>query len=278
MNTPSPARLGAFTAALMCATAACAAPAAPSVNTTASCLVEPASRLTLRASVNATITALHVDRGSLVRRGQLLVSLNSGAEQALLASARLRMNSDASVQAAQARLDQTRERLRRRAELIRENFISGQDHDDAAADHRVAETALTEALHNRDLARLDAQRLSAELQRYSISSPINGVVTERLLAVGELASTGDGATAVLKLAQTDPLRIELVLPLSQAGRVKVGSLLTIRPEIPVGASFRALVKVVDPVVDAGSGTFGVRLEVANPNGALLAGVKCSAEL
>lgn len=254
-----------------------AAQAAPPTST-GSCLVEPASRLTLKSSVTAIIAAMHVERGTFVRRGQLLVSLNSGAEQALLASARLRMNSEANVQAAQARLEQARERLRRRAELVREQFISGQDHDDASADYRVAETALAEAQHNRELARLDAQRLSAELLRYSISSPINGVVTERLLSVGELASAGEGASAVLKLAQTDPLRVELVLPLSLLGRTNVGSLVTIRPEMPAGTSFRATVKVVDPVVDPGSGTFGVRLEVANPNGALLAGVKCTAEL
>ncbi|MEJ1932820.1 efflux RND transporter periplasmic adaptor subunit, partial [Nostoc sp. NIES-2111] len=184
---------------------------------------------------------------------------------------------EAGGQAAQARVDQTRERLRRRAELVREQFISGQDHDDASADHRVAETALAEALHNRELARLDAQRLHAELQRHSILSPINGVVTERLLGVGELASPGEGATAVLKLAQTDPLRIELVLPLSQIGRVKVGSLMGIRPEAPAGTVYRARVKVVDPVVDSASGTFGVRLEVPNPDGSLLAGVRCVAE-
>lgn len=269
-----PSRLAAAIAAILLAIAG---PSVQAGRGAGSCLVEPSSRLTLKASVTATITAVHVDRGSSVRRGQLLVSLNAGAEQALLASARLRSGNEASVQAAEARVDQARERLRRRAELLREQFISGQDHDDASADHRVAETALAEVLHNLELARLDVQRLTAELHRHSIISPINGVVTERLLSVGELASSGEGATALLRLAQIDSLRVELVLPLSQLGRVKIGSSMSIRPEAPAGASFRARVKVVDPVVDAASGTFGVRLEVANPDGSLLAGVKCVAD-
>ena len=46
------------------------------------------------------------------------------------------------------------------------------------------------------------------------------------------------------------------------------------PEAPVNGAYQARVKVVDQVVDAASGTFGVRLELPNPGYRLPAGLKC----
>jgi multidrug efflux pump subunit AcrA (membrane-fusion protein) len=48
----------------------------------------------------------------------------------------------------------------------------------------------------------------------------------------------------------------------------------VMPEAPVGGKHEAKVIVVDPVIDAASGTYGVRLELPNPDWALPAGLKC----
>jgi multidrug efflux pump subunit AcrA (membrane-fusion protein) len=48
----------------------------------------------------------------------------------------------------------------------------------------------------------------------------------------------------------------------------------VRPEVPVGGTYPARVTVVDRVVDAASGTFGVRLQLPNPGYRLPAGLKC----
>jgi multidrug efflux pump subunit AcrA (membrane-fusion protein) len=49
------------------------------------------------------------------------------------------------------------------------------------------------------------------------------------------------------------------------------------PEQPVGGRYDTTVKIVDKVVDAASGTFGVRLELPNKNFALPAGVRCKVQ-
>ena len=81
-------------------------------------------------------------------------------------------------------------------------------------------------------------------------------------------------TPVLKLAQIDPLRIEVIVPVAQLGRIAVGMRAEVTPETPVTGVFQARVTVVDRVVDAASGTFGVRLELPNPAYRLPAGLKC----
>jgi len=48
----------------------------------------------------------------------------------------------------------------------------------------------------------------------------------------------------------------------------------VRPQQPIGGAHAARVTVVDRVLDAASGTFGVRLALANPEGRIPAGIRC----
>jgi RND family efflux transporter MFP subunit len=242
----------------------------------APCLIEPAQKLSIRSTVTALITDIPVDRGATVRKGQPLVLLDAGAEKAALDSARYRAVMQGNVAAAEARLAHARDKLRRREELVKEKFVSSQDRDDSLAESRVAEADLLEARDSRELAKLEAHRLAAELGRRTILSPVGGVVTERLQNPGELAQSGDSASPILKLAQTDPARVEMVLPVAQHGKVKVGDTLAIKPEAPFGGEYQAKVRVVDSVIDSASGTFGVRLELPNPAGKVPLGVRCNA--
>lgn len=242
------------------------------------CLIEPHQKIEIKSPLSAQITAVHVDRGSYVRKGQLLVSLDAGIEQASLAVAAYRAVMEGQIHSAESRLLNARDKLKRREELRVENFVSAQDRDDAAAEARIAEADLLEARDNRELARLEARRLNAVVGRYSIVSPVKGVVTDRLQHPGELAQAGDAANPILKLAQIDPLRVDVVLPVQRYGAVKVGALVEVKPEPPFGGTYKATVRVVDRVVDSASGTFRVRLELPNPKGDVPAGVKCTAAL
>ena len=67
---------------------------------------------------------------------------------------------------------------------------------------------------------------------------------------------------------------QLIVPVSHLGTILVGDAAEIIPQIPDPGSHIAVVKIVDRVVDAASGTFGVRLELPNPDHALPGGVRC----
>ena len=242
------------------------------------CLIEPTQRIELRSAVAAPIVTVHVDRGTVVRKGQLLVSLDASVEQAALSVARYRSVMEGAMQSATARMNNAAERLKRRDQLLSEKFIAAQDRDDALAETRIAEADLRQARDARELARLEAAQLQASVARFSIFSPVNGVVIERLQNSGEMPQTGDNAPAILKLAQIDPLRVDIVLPVAQYGRVKTGAVVVVTPEAPFTGTHRATVKVVDKIVDSASGTFRVRLELPNPKGDLPVGVRCTATL
>lgn len=249
------------------AQAAAAEPAYP-------CLIEPFQRVELRSSVEARIDAVLVDRGSEVRRGQVLVELDSAAEKAALEGARYRAVMEGQVKTAESRVAGAKEKFRRRDALVQEKFIAAQDRDDSLAELQMAEASLVEAKDNRRLAVLEERRLQELLEQRRIRAPFNGVVTERLQHAGEIAQVGESARAILRLAQTSPLRVEVVLPLALHGQLRPGMAAQVQVEPPLTGRYDAKVNVVDRVVDSASGTFGVRLELPNPKGEIPAGVKC----
>lgn len=242
------------------------------------CLIEPWQKIDLRSPVEGAIAAIHVDRGSIVKRGQLLVELDTGPERAALETARYRAVMEGQLQTATRRVEAAREKFQRRDELSKEQFIARQDRDDARADLLAAEAAVIEARDNRRLAELEQRRLAEAVEQRRLKAPFTGVVTERLQQVGEVAQTGENARPVLRLAQTNPLRVEVVLPVALLGKVRNGTRAEVLLEPPLAGRHAATVTVVDRIADSASGTFGVRLEVPNPNGDVPAGVKCRVQL
>lgn len=240
------------------------------------CLIEPMQRIELRSPVEGRIDAIYVERGSEVRKGQILVELDTAAERAALEGAKYRSVMEGQIKSANSRLSAAKEKFDRRDELVKERFIAPQDRDDSLAEMRVAEANLVEATDNQRLAALEQRRLSELVEQRRLRSPFFGVVTERLQGVGEIAQTGESARPILRLAQTNPLRVEVVLPVAMYGKVKSGTKATVDAEPPLTGRYPATVTIVDRVVDSASGTFGVRLELPNPKGEIPAGVKCRA--
>jgi RND family efflux transporter MFP subunit len=238
------------------------------------CLIEPWQRIEIRSPVEALIASVPVERGSQVKKGQLLVALDSSVEDAALAAARYRAKMQGQLNSAESRLNYARIKHQRREDLKQQNFVSAQDKDEAQAELYVAEAAFLEAKENHQAALLEMRRLEELARQRRLLSPFDGIVTERIQNPGELAQTGESARAILKLAQTSVLRVEVLLPASFYGSIKAGQKADIEALAPKATAYAATVQVVDRVVDSASGTFGVRLALQNPSGAIPAGIKC----
>jgi len=239
-------------------------------------MIEARQSIAVRSPVEGVIESILVRRGEGVKKGTLLATLSSGPERAALELARSRAGMVGELKSAEARVELTRKKWERAAELQKKNFVSANARDEAEAEYRLATEQLRAASENRQLAELDVARAREVLAQRSLRSPVDGVVVDVMLRPGELMSSNQ-KDPIMKLVEIDPLNVELVLPVSQYGRVKVGQLAEVRPEEPVGGRHRARVEVVDPTMDAASGTFGVRLRLANPGNRIPAGVKCRAQ-
>jgi len=240
------------------------------------CMIEARQSIALRSPVEGVIESILVQRGEVVKKGTLLATLSSGPERAALDLARSRASMVGELKSAEARVGLTRKKWERADELQKKNFVSENARDEAEAEYRLATEQLRAARENRRLAELDVARAKEVLAQRSLKSPVNGVVVDVMLRPGELMSSNQ-KDPIMKIVEIDPLNVELVLPVSQYGRVKVGQVAEVRPEEPVGGRHRALVEIVDPMMDAASGTFGVRLRLPNPSYRIPAGVKCRAQ-
>ncbi|HEX5805459.1 MAG TPA: efflux RND transporter periplasmic adaptor subunit [Macromonas sp.] len=239
------------------------------------CLMQPAQIVEIRSAVEGVIQRIHVQRGDDVRSGQTLVELDAAVERSTAAAAKYRSQAEGRVQATHNRWQYAVGKARRSDDLHSQSFISAQARDEADTEKRLAESEMKEALENQELARLDYQRSVELLNQKTLRSPFKGIVMDRMLNPGDLAESGNGRKPILKLAQIDPLHVEVVLPWNTFGKLRPGMTGLVRPE--GGEPHKAAIKIVDRVVDAASGTYGVRLELPNPKGQLPGGVRCQVE-
>jgi RND family efflux transporter MFP subunit len=226
-----------------------AAAAADNAGGALECLVEPHMLVNVGSPVDGVLEQVMVNRGDPVRKGQVVAKLQSGAEAA-------------AVKLSEARVEFGRRKLERSETLYEKQLISAQERDELATE-----------VH---LRQEEVKRDEEILKLRTIVSPIDGVVVERRLAPGEFIRTDK--SMVLKLAQIDPLNLEVIAPAKLFKTVRVGmsGRVSLAPFFP--GSYQAKVVVVDKVIDAASGTLGVRLEMPNPGNRIPAGIKCSVVL
>lgn len=243
MRKPTRARAARTAAAALAIACALAAPA---LADPFECIIEPHVEVGLSSAVPGIVEAVEVERGDEVKKGQVLVRLVSGVELA-------------AHELAKARAEFARRKNERNADLVEERLISSNEKDQIE----------TEEL----LARLELRESTERLALRTIRSPIDGVVVAVDVSPGKYVSDAE----ILQLAQLHPLNVEVVVPVSAFGSVARGMQATVRPEFPFEGDRSATVTIVDRVVDAASGTLGVRLELPNPKRELPGGLKCTVE-
>lgn len=234
------------------------------------CVVEPHMVVDLSTQIDSIVDTMHVERGDIVAKDQILVTLDSGVEQAAVESARARAAAGAGIRAGEVSVAFAERREERVQTLFQENAVSSDQADEASTDTRLAQSQLDQAEEASRLAQLEFHRAEEILRRHTIRSPIDGVVVQRYLSPGESVRF----QPMLRLAQIDPLRVEVIVPVSVFGKIRVGQRAIIQPEAPMTGNYPAEVAIVDRVADAASGTFRVALDLPNPDYSLPSGLKC----
>ena len=144
--------------------------------------------------------------------------------------------------------------------------------DEAKVEETIARLDLESAKFRREVAKVELALAEARLDRRTITSSINGIVTEVTKVPGEYIHE---QTPLLALAQIDELNVEVFVPVVHYGRIKRDQKAIVEPVAPIGGRYEAVVDVVDRVFDAASGTFGVKLRLDNADGTLPAGIRCT---
>jgi RND family efflux transporter MFP subunit len=230
-------------------------------------LIEPYVVVDIGAPEEGIVAKVTVDRSNSVKKGQILVEMESSVERAVLAKAKAMAAFDGEIGLQQTQLafaQRSHDRFRRL------EAIANHDKDQAATEIIRVGHRLKKARENRTLAKFELKKAQAILNRCLIKSPISGVVVERYVSPGEYVDN----QPLLQVAQIDPLRVEVIVPAQIFGRIIPGMPATIVPELPEYGEQIATVTIVDKVIDAASSTFGVRLELPNAEQQMPSGLRC----
>ena len=196
----------------------------------------------LRPEVSGRIETIRFRDGETVRRGAVLVELDSAVERAELQQAR-------------ANLTLAESNFRRTQDLFGRKFVSQSSLDDARAKLEVARAGLALA--------------QARLARMQVRAPFDGVVGIRSVSPGDFVKDGD---ALINLEDIATLKLDFRLPELYLDRVRPGQALELSSDVLPGEVHSATVEAIDPLVDAQGRAVSLRASLVNPEMRLRPGV------
>ena len=267
----------------------------------------PKTQSGVMPKISAPIRAFYVNRGDHVRQGQLLALLENKdlaaaaadtrgsyeqaqAQYANVAGATVPeevTKAQQDVQSAQQALDAARKVYESRQQLLKEGAIARKLVDDANVAFVQAQSQFNIAQeHLRSVQNVSRQQdvksaqgqlnsakgkyegAEAQLSYSQIHSPIDGVIADRTLFPGEMASAG---TPLLTVMDISRVVARANVPVAQAALLKVGNSATIT-QTDANIEVPGKITVVSPAVDPSTTTVQVWVEATNPGERLRAGV------
>jgi membrane fusion protein, multidrug efflux system len=232
----------------------------------------PFLQVGVHSRVTGFVDEVRVDRGSQVRKGDVLVTLVAPelAAQAAEALARARAL-DAQAAEARAKLEAAESTLSRlRAAAATEGAVAG---NEVLQAQKAAEAAQSSqrALEESARAAHAAAEAARDLQSYlTISAPFDGTITERTAHPGTLV--GPAAGPLLGLEQQNRLRLVVGMPETEVTWVTRGDRVTFTVPACPGQSFQAEVSRLSGSIDPKTRTMAVELDVPNSGRVLAPGM------
>ncbi len=199
-------------------------------------VVQAAVDVTISAEEVGVIRELPVERGTVVREGDLLARVDDRLLQAQL-------------QEAQAVAELAREVWERRQRLYEGDRVG-------------AELPYLEARYSHEQAQAALTSLQERLSRTEIRAPMDGILEERLVEVGTMVTSG---TPVARMVQVDPVKVVGGVPERFAPEIRTGAAARITFDVLPGEVFDGRVGFVGATVNPHNRTFDVELRIPNRN-------------
>lgn len=231
--------------------------------------IESIERVEIRPRVSGTIDAVHFKDGQLVKKGDLLFTIDQRPYKAELARA------EAARAAAQARAALARTELERTRRLLEDRAVAKRELDER-------ENAQLEAEANLKAADAAVQTARLNLQYTEITAPVAGRVSRAEITVGNLVGNGGTAPVLTTVVSVSPVYVNFEVDeptyIRYARAGTAGNAGVQRIPVAIGLTSEAgyprigHVQSFDNRLDTGSGTIRVRAIFDNADGTLMPGM------
>jgi membrane fusion protein (multidrug efflux system) len=207
----------------------------------------PEDEVTVGAEVEGVIKKLHVDEGYQVSKDDLLLAIDEE---------KFRMEveeSEAMLKEAKSRLEHSQSTLDRMTRLFQKGVIGQQEFDDANN-----QASLNQAVVENIKARL--KRFKKSLRETKVLSPMDGIVSERMVSAGEYVKVG---ADLVRIVDSNPLKLTFTLPEKNAGQIKTGQKVQVTTRVFLNERFEGEMYFINPKVDPNTRTIEVKARVDN---------------
>jgi membrane fusion protein (multidrug efflux system) len=229
--------------------------------------------------VTGFLKSIVVDRGSRVRAGQVLATLDAPELVAQRSEAQSKLRSaEAQLGTVRSKAEgnaSTYEKLK--AAAATPGVVAGNDVVLAQKAVEADQGQIAAAQQNVEAARQALKSISDMEGYLRVTAPFAGVVTERNVHPGALVgpSTGSGAAIpMVRLVENDRLRLVVPVPEAYTAGVAVGTEMSFAVAAYPGETFNGRVARIAQAVDVSTRTMAVQLDVANADGRLAPGAFC----
>lgn len=203
------------------------------------------------------LSAVLVDRGDVMKKGQLLALVRPSELPDQLQAAR------GQLQQAEAALEQAKLNRSRIGALAPAGVVSTQELQQSG-------TALSQAEAAEAAARAQLQAVAVRLGETKIESPIDGVVMQRRFDAGALVGPQNGA--ILTVGRVDPLRMFVAVREQESSKVAIGQKVLLDVDAHPGETFSGSVVRLSPGFDPLTRTLEAEVHLPNPDGKLRSGM------
>lgn len=233
----------------------------------------PFQSVEIHAKLRGYVDRMLVDRGSVVKQGELLAELTAPEMKAQIAEAESKvqaLESERAQAASQLAAAQSLyDRLKKAAETP--GAIAGNEIEQAKAQVEAAK-ALVESRRQAGIAAQSAVQAQKDLQNYlKITAPFAGVVTERLVHPGALVGPGPDPT-MLVIDDISHLRLVVAVPEEDAGGIVKGAKVEFKVPAYPQRTYSGTVARLSHTLDQKTRTMAVEMDVANRDGSLAPGM------
>ena len=215
----------------------------------------PEDDVTITPEIEGKVKEILVDEGYIIKKGQLLVQLEDRRQGLAVAEA------EANIRENEANLSYLEITLERREELWKKKVLSKQLYDEI-----FSQVTLTKA--RADSLRAALGRARKDLEDTRVYSPLDGIITEKIISEGEHVEAGD---ALLKAVKINPLKLHFTLPETYASLVREGQMVKAGVKAYPEKEFSGKVYFINPQIDPTTRAVQVKAYFDNPDGRLKPG-------
>ena len=235
---------------------------------------QPYLAVPIYAKLPGFVKRVAVDRGSTVKQGQVLVTLEAPEMQAQITEAQSkaqalglqRAEAEAKLAAAQSTYDRLKAASATPGVVAENDVIVAQKNAEAAQ-------ALVHSYDDSIKAAQAQVQSVKDLEQYlTLKAPFDGIITERNVHPGALVGPGTGSTPLLRLHQVSRLRLVVAVPEALVGAMVKGARVPFTVPAYPGETFYGVANLVAHDLDEKTRTMPVELDVKNPDLRLSAGM------